>query len=184
MRNFRLLIVGIVFLVLAAGMFCLAYTLDVDHQTAWWTAAGSIVPATIGAVFLYLFTRQPSKCPGCGSFRTQTCPNDRKIIAPGHDEYQILYDRTCADCGTLWTPATPKWGGVLQVLAGLLIVSLAACVALDHDKLTNAKGFLSVACGVGLAFGALQSGINTLSGKDDMIKIHKKGTPTNAKPPQ
>jgi hypothetical protein len=57
-------------------------------------------------------------CPGCGSAEYRKVRPERWIA--------FAWDRVCKGCGTRYTPPTPRWAGVVFLLAGLLLASFGA----------------------------------------------------------
>lgn len=61
-------------------------------------------------------------CPNCGS-------NDHKKVHPTV-AIAFTFDRVCKQCGTKYTPHTPRWGAVLCCISGIVGVLMVAFVAI------------------------------------------------------
>ena len=68
---------------------------------------------------------------------------------------QIVYDRRCEDCGTIWRPPVSKWMGVASIVVGCLFLLIASA----QRSLSAGLAFFSV---MGASFAAL--GVRVIRG--------------------
>jgi uncharacterized protein (DUF983 family) len=88
-------------------------------------------------------------CPSCGHTRFQRTYPDT-IIA-------FKSDRICLECGTRYTPATPRWAAVVFILLGFffawVLVSLILAITFDRFLAVGDRGVSrSLVVGIASAF--------------------------------
>ena len=82
-------------------------------------------------------------CPRCGS------ASFLRVRAKG--PISFTDDRKCKECGTRYTPPTPRWAAIVFIILGLLIGMVSAVVL--WAEIPRDKGELG--CGNGLALGCM-----------------------------
>jgi|GEM_PF-1620673 len=169
------LIAGGLTIAAAVALQSLGFLLwDGDTQILLCIPAGLI--AFCGALIILNGTairRGRNLCPGCGS--EATIPVDGTLPT-------IVHDRACV-CGAKWSPAVPRWGGVLYIILGSVLLSidfLGLYAVLFPRALPPGHyvWFVFVPAVLGAPW-LFYSGLRILFGKRGRLRIHK-GTNTHA----
>lgn len=81
-------------------------------------------------------------CPKCGVRRHEKARTEAYIA--------FVPDRICKDCGTRYTPPTPRWAGGVFALAGLALLGVSGFFVVDHAYY-SVGGHFPVASVIGCA---------------------------------